>query len=456
MCIRKRARAALTVTLTCALAVSLAGPAAAASRALPADDIGDPSAQALGLKTFRSPGSFTGYGFDRCITPSSQDMDTWRRSSPFAAVGIYISGSGRACPASSQPYLSPSWVSRQHQRGWQILPIHIGLQAPCFQQGDPTPTKPRMSSDPRTARRQGTRAADAFVEHAQHFGLGRRTTLYLDIEWYDRSRKECNRTVLKHIDGFTERVDQLHYRSGLYSSGSAAILSLDVARHADPRRYTWPNQLWVAWGNGKADLDGGPYLAGDYWRNHKRLHQYKLDVVARYGQLALTVDRNWLSVGKGSQPRGQTGTCNRKLNFEKYPRLERGTQGVRVAAAQCLLRSGGYLSGEITDRFNRRMARGVRRMQRDRRFPVSGVLTHRSWVSLLATGRRDLVKVGSNEQAVWRLQRALVAAGVSTPTTGVFTRGTARATRVWQRRVGEPRSGVIDRSQWRMLYRGRR
>jgi len=89
VCIRKRARAALTVTLTCALAVSLAGPAAAASRALPADDIGDPSAQALGLKTFRSPGSFTGYGFDRCITPSSQDMDTWRRSSPFAAVGIH-------------------------------------------------------------------------------------------------------------------------------------------------------------------------------------------------------------------------------------------------------------------------------------------------------------------------------------------------------------------------------
>ncbi len=446
--------ATLAAVLTASLAVAVQAPVAAAGSGRPADD--SASARGLGLKAFRSQGSFTGYGFDRCITPSQRDMNEWRRTSPFAAVGIYISGAGRACPASSQPYLSPRWVSRQHQLGWEILPIHIGLQAPCFQQGDPTPTKPRMSADLGKARRQGAWAADDVVAKAQRFGMGRRSTLYMDIEWYDRSNKRCNRAVLGHIDSFTERIHQLRYRAGLYSSGSAAIYSLDVARHADRNRFTWPDQLWLAWGNGEANLDGGPYLSDDFWRNNKRLHQYKLDVTARYGSTRLTIDRNWLSIGQGSQPRRQTGTCGRPLSFATYPRLERGSRGNRVAAARCLLRRSGYLQVPITDRFDRRMARGVRRMQQDRGFPVSGVLSHRSWISLLATGRRDLVKVGSNEQAVWRLQRALVAAGVSTPIDGVFSRKTARAARVWQRHVGQRRTGVVHATHWRLLYRGRR
>src|SRR4051812_27735922 len=52
-----------------------------------------------------TPGDFTGYGFDQCLAPSQQSMDKWLQSSPFLAVGIYISGNSRACR--SQPNLTP-------------------------------------------------------------------------------------------------------------------------------------------------------------------------------------------------------------------------------------------------------------------------------------------------------------------------------------------------------------
>ena len=44
-----------------------------------------------------TPGSFTGFGFDQCLAPTQSAMDAWLRSSPFWAVGIYVSGYSRAC-----------------------------------------------------------------------------------------------------------------------------------------------------------------------------------------------------------------------------------------------------------------------------------------------------------------------------------------------------------------------
>ncbi len=408
-----------------------------------------------GPKMIRTPRSFTGFGFDRCVTPSSAAMDTWRRASPFSAVGIYISGSGRACPESAQPYLDPAWVRRQHNRGWRILPIHVGLQAPCFQQGDPTPSKPRMSARPHKAHRQGTRAADASVAKARHFGIGSGSTLYLDIEWYERTNSRCNKAVLTHVDAWTERLHKLGYRSGLYSSASAAIQAVDVARHRNGDRWTWPDQLWFAWGNGRADLQGEPYLSGDFWRGSKRLHQYQLDVTATYGGLGMAIDRNWLSVGKGSRARPQTGTCDRRLSFPSYPVLERGHKGPRVAAARCLLRRGGWTEAAVTERFDQPMVRALKRLQAARDLPVSGRLTTRSWLVLLSNGRHPLLKVGSDAQAVWRLQRALRAAGRTVPRTGVFTVATASAVRAYERAVGLPDNGVVDGDLWRSLGRGR-
>ena len=57
--------------------------------ALVATGLSAPPAQAASRVT---PGSFTGFAFDTCTTPSDADMDAWRTSSPFWGVGVYIGG----------------------------------------------------------------------------------------------------------------------------------------------------------------------------------------------------------------------------------------------------------------------------------------------------------------------------------------------------------------------------
>ncbi|HET9974852.1 MAG TPA: glycoside hydrolase domain-containing protein, partial [Streptosporangiaceae bacterium] len=87
-----------------------------------------------------TPGSFRGYGFDQCLAPTQRAMNVWLKKSPFLAVGIYISGASRACR--SQPNLTPTWVSTQLRKGWKLLPITLGPQAPC------NPRFPRYGNDP--------------------------------------------------------------------------------------------------------------------------------------------------------------------------------------------------------------------------------------------------------------------------------------------------------------------
>ena len=408
-----------------------------------------------GDNSLRTPGSLTGYAFDSCVSPSNAVMDRWWHTSPFSAVGIYLSGKGRACPQRAQPHLSPAWVRRQHDVGWRILPIHVGLQAPCFQAGDPTPTKPRMSAERRKAHRQGVRAAGVALDAADRYRIGRGSTVYLDIEFYDRARTKCNRAVLAHIDGWTERLHRARFRAGLYSSASAAVRALDAARHADPRRYAWPDQLWAGCSVCRPVGDLTPFLRDTYWRGHSRLHQYVLDTRATYGNVSYSIDKNWVDVGAGSVPHPQTKTCGGRLSWPSYPRLSRGDEGPRVATARCLLAHQDFFHAARGDTFTRGVERAVKRLQQARGLRTSGVLTRRSWVSLHAAGDRPVVKFGSDRRAVWRLQRALVAAGLRSPINGVVADRTTAAIMRWQHRVGRAPTGVVGPEQWRLLRRGK-
>ncbi|HEX6229026.1 MAG TPA: hypothetical protein VFZ41_06130, partial [Solirubrobacterales bacterium] len=62
------------------------------------------------LAPVAGPAVFTGLGFDACTAPSPRAMRTWRASSPYQAVGVYIGGINRAC---SQPNLTSRWVAEQ-------------------------------------------------------------------------------------------------------------------------------------------------------------------------------------------------------------------------------------------------------------------------------------------------------------------------------------------------------
>lgn len=230
------------------------------------------------------PGIYTGKGFDTCTAPSQSAMNAWRNSSPYRAVGIYISGRSRSC---SQPNLTATWVTNQTNNGWRLIPIELDHQAPC---GTRTP---KMSSDPATARSQGASRASTAVNTAKNLGIPPGSAIYNDIEHYP-SNASCKAAVLSYLSGWTERLHVLGYLSGMYSSGSSGVA--DLCSAYNDSRYTRVDHLWFAWWNGVANTDAGQYCPAEYYANHQRLHQYSGDVYETWGGVRMLIDRNYLDV----------------------------------------------------------------------------------------------------------------------------------------------------------------
>src|SRR6185295_2225996 len=80
------------------------------------------------LQAAKGPSTFTGLGFDTCLTPSSGAMSAWA-ASPYRAVNMYVGGASRGCP--NQPNLTASWVDTVVGKGWTLIPTYVGLQATC-------------------------------------------------------------------------------------------------------------------------------------------------------------------------------------------------------------------------------------------------------------------------------------------------------------------------------------
>ena len=70
-----------------------------------------------------TPGNFTGYGFDQCLAPSQRTMDTWLASSPYLAVGIYVS-EGEAGQSLSSEELGA--------HGTQVLALESNGEVPAY------------------------------------------------------------------------------------------------------------------------------------------------------------------------------------------------------------------------------------------------------------------------------------------------------------------------------------
>lgn len=250
-----------------------------------------PPAEAAPLAaTGPQPGTYLGRGFDTCAAPSQTAMDAWRASSPYRAIGVYISGASRSC---AQPNLTATWVTRQTANGWRLIPIELGAQAPC---GTRTP---KMSSTPATAWSQGGTAASSAVNAAQALGIPAGSAIYNDIEHYP-SNASCRAAVLSYLSGWTQRLHALGYLSGVYSSGSSGIA--DVCGAYNDTRYLRVDHLWFAWWNGVADTDAGSYCPDAYYADHQRLHQYAGEVTETYGGVQMRIDRNYLDVAGGADP----------------------------------------------------------------------------------------------------------------------------------------------------------
>ena len=233
----------------------------------------------------QAPGTYVGEGFDACAAPSNATMDAWL-ASPYRAVGIYFGGVNRAC---QQPNLTADWVTHQQTNGWHLLPIYLGLQAPC------TTSNKRYRIDPAQAAAQGVANAEDAVASAQAIGLPRDSTLIFDMEAYATNNTSCRTAVLSFISAFNSRVHDYGYFSGFYSSMSSGVAD-QVSVYTSTTRVP-PDYLDFARWNGQATVvDDTGTVPTSYWSPHRRIHQYRGGHDETWGGVTINIDNDYVDV----------------------------------------------------------------------------------------------------------------------------------------------------------------
>ena len=214
-------------------------------------------------------------GFDTCTAPSLKVMKAWKAK--YSAIGIYIGGQNMACDYGN---LSASWVKSAHALGWSLLPLYVGLQAPCNSFADISTTK---------AVAQGTQAADTAVGDAANLGLGKGSPVYFDMEGYNNSNSSCRSTVLRFLDAWTHEVHARGYVSGVYSSAASGVADLVAAGTVNGHVMNKPDAMWFALWDKKNNLTGTPYLPDKNWASD-RVKQYQGNQNVKVGGYTLNID----------------------------------------------------------------------------------------------------------------------------------------------------------------------
>lgn len=447
---RRTVRAAAVLT---SVATALAGLVALGSPAVAAEKV--------------TPGNFTGYGFDQCVTPSQEAMDAWLESSPYWAVGVYIAGDNRFCGDDKQVNLTPEWVSTQLAKGWRVLPITVGPQAPCYS----NPAKKiridnNVADDFAAARVQGRLEAADTVGRAEALGIAPGSTLWNDIEAFDTTNSRCTSSTLAFLSGWTEGLHDLGYVSGVYMSAARGMNALDAARVDEPGRFTMPDQIWLAEWVTEKQYRKPPtptppslysaYLDDDGWMPGGRMRQYRGGHDETYGGVRINIDTNYLDLGRGTRPGRTPRFCGGvNVDFPAYRKLAPGAQGEQVSALQCLLRRKKVYAGPISGVYDGATTAAVRQFRESRGQGIRGGTLRRTWTTILSEGRGPVLKVGSGGLAVRRLQRSLnaaVHAGLTVD--GLYGQATTAAVRTYQREVGLRPTGVAAPDTWMQLQAG--
>ncbi|MER7440348.1 glycoside hydrolase domain-containing protein [Micromonospora avicenniae] len=228
------------------------------------------------------PGTYTGLGFDACTAPTSAQMQAWQ-ASPYRAIVIYFGGVNRGC---AQPALTAEWVAEQTAAGWHLVPMYVGLQAPC--QG----TSEDLI-DPAQAAAQGRAQADDAVAQAVNLGLPRESVLFYDMEDYDGGDAACTQAVLTFMSAWTARLHDTGYLSGFYSSMARGVA--DQVAAYNTAGYVRPDYLDFARWDGVATVSD-PAIPAGYWSPKRRMKQHVGPHNETWGGVTINIDGDYLDV----------------------------------------------------------------------------------------------------------------------------------------------------------------
>jgi len=243
---------------------------------------------------------YIGLAFDTCAAPKRAVMNAWKQSSPYGAVGIYISGGNRACTQSNR---TADWIGDVTAQGWKFIPLDVGLQAPCADR-----TRHPMSRDLATAYEQGRRAATGALQAAATLGLQPGSALYTDIESFNPNDDGCADAVRSYVSGWTFRLHRNGYLAGVYGNLQSAVRELSASHSAE--QFVRPDVVWSAQWDESTELTGWGGVPDQHWSTGQRIKQYLGDHNETYGGYTLNIDSNAIDapVATVAQPFPITGT----------------------------------------------------------------------------------------------------------------------------------------------------
>lgn len=227
-------------------------------------------------------------GFDKCQAGSIAQMQLWWDNSYFFDTNIYFSGRARACP--TQPFTNnPAWIDAISAQGWGIIPTVVGYQSPC----SVSTTVHKHSTDPAVAETQGRGEADIAAADAVSIGLTAGSVLYYDMEQYNVPSPDtqgCRAATIAFLKGWTERIREIGYVSGVYGSPRNAQedwVTLPPASRMDA--------IWMArWDNIPSVWTYGlfPNFPTNFWNNHQRIKQWQAPHNETWAGITFNIDGN--------------------------------------------------------------------------------------------------------------------------------------------------------------------
>ena len=394
-----------------------------------------------------TPGNFTGYGFDQCLTPTpgrdehlAQPLAVPRRrhlhlrrlpglpqpAEPDADLGQHPAQQGLAAAA-------------DHPRPAGLLPAAL----PALRGRLQINPKPGRTNGYSVAKKQGTTEGARSVAAAQALGIPAGSTLWYDLEGFRPTptpTAASRRSVPERLDDPGARA-RLHGRRLL----QRRLRHQDAGRRAgQPARQVRP---------ARRDLDRA--LGRHRQHQHDRTSATTAGDPAAgssstmgghdetWGGVRINIDRNFLDLGQGSIATPESHCGGVQVGFTRMTRssADRERQdltGDQVKALQCLLKEQGLYAGQLGGSFNARAAGRRTGVADQDRLPRQRGVVAQELDDPVRRRRPPVLKFGSAGPTVRRVQRALNA---TRPTLALnrpapSTSAPSTRSRAWQEAVG--------------------